>query len=65
VELSITLQNGFHVNTNALAEIIQTADNPPEHATRITAMHHQDLILETLVASEKLWDKLRFSHPAF
>jgi hypothetical protein len=47
------------IRADALAEIIQTAENPPEHATRITAMLLQDLIRETQVANEKLWDELR------
>ena len=47
------------IRADALAEIIQTAENPPEHATRITAMLLQDLIRETQEANEKLWDELR------
>ena len=47
------------IRADALAEIIQTAENPPEHATRITAMLLQDLIRETQVANEKLWEELR------
>jgi uncharacterized protein YlxW (UPF0749 family) len=38
---------------------MQTAENPPEHATRITAMLLQDLIRETQEANEKLWDEIR------
>ena len=47
------------IRADALAEIIQTAENPPEHATRITAMLLQDLIQEAQQANEKLWDKVR------
>ncbi len=47
------------IRADALAEIMQTAENPPEHATRITAMLLQDLIRETQEANEKLWDELR------
>jgi hypothetical protein len=47
------------IRADALAEIIQTAENPPKHATRITAMLLQDLIRETQEANEKLWDEIR------
>jgi hypothetical protein len=50
------------IRADALAEIIQTAENPPEHATRITAMLLQDLIRETQEANEKLWEELRKLH---
>jgi hypothetical protein len=46
------------IRADALAEIMQTAENPPEHATRITAMLLQDLIRETQEANEKLWQEL-------
>jgi len=38
---------------------MQTAENPPEHATRITAMLLQDLIQEAQEANETLWDEVR------
>ena len=47
------------IRADALAEIIQTVENPPEHATRITAMLLQDLIRETQEANEKLWEEIR------
>ena len=47
------------IRAEALAEILQTSENPPEHATRITAMFLQDMIRETQEANEKLWDELR------
>jgi hypothetical protein len=47
------------VRADALTYLMQTAENPPEHATRITAMLLQDLIRETQEANEKLWDELR------
>ncbi len=46
------------IRAEALAEILQTSENPPEHATRITAMFLQDMIRETQQANEKLWDEL-------
>jgi hypothetical protein len=42
------------IRADALAEIIQTAESPPEHATRITAILLQDLIRETQMANEQL-----------
>ncbi len=38
---------------------MQNAENPPEHATRITAMLLQDLIQEAQEANEKLWELVR------
>jgi len=50
------------VRADALTYLMQTAENPPEHANRITAMLLQDLIQETQEANEKLWDEVhRFS----
>jgi hypothetical protein len=47
------------IRADALAEIMQTAEKLPEHATRITAMLLQDLIRETQEANEKLWQEVR------
>ena len=42
---------------------MQTAENPPEHATRITTMLLQDLIQEAQEANEKLWEEVhRLTH---
>jgi hypothetical protein len=38
---------------------MQTAENPPEHTTRITAMLLQDLIQEAQQANEEMWEKVR------
>jgi hypothetical protein len=46
------------VRADALTYLMQTAENPPEHATRITAMLLQDLIQEAQQANEKLWEEL-------
>jgi len=46
------------VRADALTYLMQTAENPPEHANRITAMLLQDLIQEAQTANEKLWDEL-------
>ena len=47
------------VRADALTYLMQTAENPPEHATRITAMLLQDLIQDAQQANEKLWEKVR------
>ena len=47
------------VRADALTYLMQTAENPPEHATRITAMLLQDLIQEAQEANGKLWDEVR------
>jgi hypothetical protein len=44
---------------DTLTYLMQTAENPPEHATRITAMLLQDLIQEAQEANEKLWELVR------
>ncbi len=46
------------VRADALTYLMQTAENPPEHATRITAMLLQDLIQEAQQANEKLWEEV-------
>ena len=46
------------IRADALADILRSVENPPEHSTRITAMLLQDLIRETQEANEKLWDEL-------
>jgi len=46
------------VRADALTYLMQTAENPPEHANRITAMLLQDLIQEAQTANEKLWDEV-------
>ncbi len=46
------------VRADALTYLMQTAENPPEHATRITAMLLQDLIQDAQKANEKLWDEV-------
>ncbi len=46
------------VRADALTYLMQTAENPPEHATRITAMLLQDLIQEAQKANEKLWEEV-------
>lgn len=43
----------------ALACLLQTADNPPDHATRVTAIVLQELIQQTQEANEKLWERIR------
>ncbi len=51
------------VRADALSYLMQTAENPPEHATRITAMLLQDLIQEAQQANEKLWEAVhRLTH---
>lgn len=47
------------VRADALTYLMQTAENPPEHATRITAMLLQDLIQEAQRANEEMWEKVR------
>jgi hypothetical protein len=47
------------IRADALTDLLRSAENPPEHATRITAMLLQDLIRETQEANEKLWEELR------
>lgn len=47
------------VRADALTYLMQNAENPPEHATRITAMLLQDLIQEAQEANEKLWELVR------
>jgi hypothetical protein len=47
------------IRADALTYLMQTAENPPEHATRITAMLLQDLIQEAQKANEKLWELVR------
>jgi Icc-related predicted phosphoesterase len=46
------------MRADALTYLMQTAENPPEHATRITAMLLQDLIQDAQQANEKLWEKV-------
>ncbi len=51
------------VRADALSYLMQTAENPPEHATQITAMLLQDLIQEAQQANEKLWEAVhRLTH---
>ena len=47
------------VRADALTYLMQTAENPPEHATRITAMLLQDLLQEAQTANETLWEEVR------
>jgi hypothetical protein len=46
------------IRADALTYLMQTAENPPEHATRITAMLLQDLIQDAQQANEKLWEEV-------
>jgi hypothetical protein len=45
------------LRADALAQLMQTAEDPPEHATQLTAMLLQDLIQEAQTANEKLWEE--------
>jgi hypothetical protein len=46
------------VRADALTYLMQTAENPPEHATRITSMLLQDLIQDAQKANETLWEEV-------
>ena len=46
------------VRADALTYLMQTAENPQEHAPRITAMLLQDLIQDAQQANEKLWEEV-------
>lgn len=43
----------------ALAWILQSAEQPPEHALKVTAMLIQDLIQEAREANEEVWELVR------
>lgn len=43
----------------ALTWLLQESDNPPEHATRVTAMILLELIQQAREANEKVWELIR------
>jgi len=47
------------ISAEALAMLLNSAEQPPEHALKVTAMIILDLIQEAREANEKVWEQVR------